>query len=180
MRRCRTLIGLLAAAVAPGCTLIANGARNLCNEPALAIEECRFKYKARSLAREAWGKHTDYESASADFRDGYVDGYADYLGAGRTTDPPPPPPKRYMEQTYQTPESLRAVEDYFAGFHAGAVDAQSSGQRGLMVVPVVFPLPADSWSMPATIVSPAAPVEPLPPPREIPKTTSLPRRETSS
>src|SRR5437660_646979 len=125
MPRSSTLIGLLAAALAPGCTLVANGARNLCNEPTLAFEECRFKHKANSLARDAWSRRPERDSASADFRYGYLDGYADYLQAGRTTDPPPAPPKRYLEITYQTPETLRAIEDYFAGFHAGAVDAQA-------------------------------------------------------
>jgi hypothetical protein len=175
------LIGLLAAALAPGCTLIANGARNICNEPALAVEECRFKYRARSLGREAWDRRPDCASASADFREGYIDGYADYLQAGRTTDPRPAPPKRYLEVTYQTPATLRAIEDYFAGFHAGAVDAQVSGDRQRMVVPVIFPLPADHTILPATEVGPpVTPTEPLPPPRELPKTTALPRRGAST
>src|SRR5262245_49728672 len=113
MRRSGVLIGLLAAALAPGCMLIANGARNLCNEPALAFEECRFKAKARGLARESWSRRPECDTASIDFRYGYIDGYADYLQAGRTIDPPPAPPKRYLEVTYHTPETLRAVEDYF-------------------------------------------------------------------
>src|SRR5262249_22692176 len=134
MCRSGTLIGLLAVALAPGCMLIANGARHLCNEPMLAVEEIRFKFKAHSLARESWGRRPDCDSASGDFRYGYIDGYADYLQAGRTTDPRPAPPKRYLEVTYHTPESLRAIEEYYAGFHAGAIDAQASGDRQRMVV----------------------------------------------
>src|SRR5262245_55607372 len=168
MRRSGILIGLLAVTLAPGCMLIANGARNLCNEPMLAVEEFRFKYRANSLARESWSRRPDAESASADFRYGYIDGYADYLQAGRTTDPRPAPPKRYLEVTYQTPEALRAIEDYFAGFHAGAVDAQASGDRQRMVVPVIFPIREDSSThSPAMLAPPSPTAEPLPPPREL-------------
>jgi hypothetical protein len=182
MRRSGPFIGLLAAALAPGCTLFVNGARNICNEPALAVEEYRFKCRSHALGRESWDRWPERDSASIDFRYGYIDGYADYLQAGRTTDPRPAPPKRYLDVTYQTPETLRAIEDYFAGFHAGAVDAQASGDRQRMVIPVIFPLPADHTILPATEVMPLATpaAEPLPPPREIPKTTSLPRQGAST
>jgi hypothetical protein len=167
MRPTGVILGCIVAALSSGCSLYTNAARNLCNEPCLAWEECRFQHQARSLAREAWSHYRECDRASRDFRDGYIDGYADYLSEGRITDPPPAPPKHYLKRTYQTPESLRAIEDWFAGFHAGATDAHASGQRGRMVVPVIFPIKGDDETMPAA--TPGAKPDELPAPQELPK-----------
>src|SRR5436190_18340004 len=107
MRRSAAIIGLLTAALGPGCSLFTNSARNLYNEPSIAWEEFRFDRRTRSLARESWRERPERSTASCDFRDGYLDGYADYLVAGRITDPRPAPPKRYQKNTYFTPDSLR-------------------------------------------------------------------------
>lgn len=169
MQRMCALVGLAAATLSSGCTMYLTGASNLWNEPKYAFEDFQHARKARSLAKAAWDRRSRRVSASEDFARGYIDGYSDYLIAGRTTDPRPTPPKRYLKTTVHTPESLSAIEEYYAGFHAGAIDAEASGLRQLMVVPVVVPMPCatdPSWSS-RQGVEPRPAAEPLPPPREL-------------
>jgi hypothetical protein len=87
-----------------GCSLVAYTTHNLVNEPRLAWQEHRFRAEARTLAREAWARQESLRpGATRDFRDGYLDGYVDYLVGGRTTDPHPVPPEKYEKVVYQTP-----------------------------------------------------------------------------
>jgi hypothetical protein len=72
---------------------------------------------------------------SVHFARGFKDGYADYLYAGGTGDPPVAPPWRYRKVTYETPQGVQAVEDWFAGFRQGAYAAYTTGYRQFVVVP---------------------------------------------
>ena len=135
--RLHLLLTLLPAGA--GCALMASGAYNAINEPRLALSERRFEHTCRRLAEQAWSSRADISSASGDFHDGYLDGYADYLRGGRTVAPPPVPPDRYARIAYHTPESLRAVNEYTAGFQQGAADAVASGDRQRVAVPVALP-----------------------------------------
>lgn len=160
-RRISPFVALAVIALGSGCTLYGNAIRNFINEPCLAWEERAHRKRARSMARDAWAVHPQCFSASDDYADGFVDGYADHLEAGGPTEPEPAPPSRYQKTVVHTPATLRAGEDYFAGFHAGALAAHASGQRRLMVVPVA--MPARSTESP--VITATLPIEPLPPPR---------------
>ncbi len=169
MQRIGALVSLAAATLSSGCNLYLTGAYNLLNEPKYAFQDYQYARKARSLAKASWQRRRARLEASEHFAQGYIDGYADYLVAGRTTDPRPTPPKRYLKTTCYTPESLLAVEEYYAGFHAGAIDAEASGLRQRMVVPVVLPIPNNAeptWSSRSAPAS-ASSAEPLPPPRTL-------------
>lgn len=169
MQRISALVGLAVTALSSGCTMYLTGASNLWNEPKYAFEDFQHARKARSLAKASWERRSGRVRASEDFARGYIDGYADYLIAGRTTDPRPTPPKRYLKFTVHTPESMLAIEDYYAGFHAGAIDAEASGLRQRMVVPVVVPIPCETatgWSSRQAMEA-KSPAEPLPAPREL-------------
>jgi len=140
MQRICAFIGLAAATLSSGCNLYLTGAYNILNEPKYALQERRFVRKARALAKESWERRQRRVSASDSFAEGYIDGYADFLIAGHTTDPRPTPPKDYLKTSFFTPTQLSKIEDYFAGFSAGAIDAEASGLRHRMVIPVVAPI----------------------------------------
>lgn len=136
MRWIQIHFACLALPIGSGCGLIANGAHNAVNEPLLALSEWRFERKCRRLADDAWLKRADASNDFSDFRKGFLDGYADYLREGQTTEPLPVAPSRFRRLAYQTPESLQAANDYMAGFHEGAAAALASGDREQVVIPV--------------------------------------------
>lgn len=137
----------------------------------------------RLLAREAL-EHFEGEHAgvpySRDFRCGFKDGYADYLFAGGTGNPPPVPPRCYWNACYQTPEGHQAIEDWFAGFQAGAAAAKASGKRELVTVPASTALPPSDPppQLPPPPPPPSLPVSPQTTPEEVlPPPKPLPGRE---
>lgn len=121
-----------------GCGLVASATHNACNEYKLLCSERRFEREIHRLADEAWSRRSDALVASADFRSGYLDGFADYLRNGRTIESPPTPPNRYWRTAYQTPRRMAAANDYVAGFQQGAADALASGHREKVVAPVAL------------------------------------------
>ena len=121
-----------------------------------------------------------------EFRDGFLDGYTDYLDRGGDAQPPAVPPRRYTQnKKYFTPEGHLLVRDYFLGFKYGADVAVATGQRQYLTVPVLisekneYLLLVPSPGVPAIppIAGSDAPVkpQPLPAPRPISKLPS-PRR----
>jgi hypothetical protein len=153
--------------LATGCGLVVNTARNAYNEPVLALDECRFRHKTRRLADEAWDQYRSklaIEAASPDFRDGFLDGYVDYLRFGGAGEPKVLPPRRYQHVRYETPGGLRAVDSYFQGFQQGTQAAIASGQRQQLVVPVLVKV----WADPSSVAAPMAPADILPPPNPVP------------
>jgi hypothetical protein len=154
--------------------------RNLTEAPIYGINECRVSARNARLAREAWQAvaRAHPESAwSADFGDGFQDGFADYLESGGNGQPPAVPPFRYRLARYQTPAGYRAIEDWYAGFRDGAAAAQSSGLREQFILPLSAPpinaverrpggpAPAAAGA-PAPAHGPPAPLPDLPPPRK--------------
>lgn len=176
MQRLCAMLGLATVALSSGCQLYLTGAYNLLSEPKYAIQEFRYVRQARALARESLERRMTRASVSEDFAAGYIDGFADYLIAGQTTDPRPTPPKRYLKTSVFTPEKLAAVEEYYAGFRAGAIDAEASGLRQRMIIPVM--MSGNSLTpgscCPTMDGAPPAPLESLPAPREI-KPEKLPQ-----
>jgi hypothetical protein len=126
-----------------GCgTFWQNTARNLTEAPIYGIDEFRITRRNHRLAREAWEQvsrdHAE-RPYSEDYGDGFIQGFADYLEYGRNAQPPAVPPFRYRLSCYQTPEGLRAIEDWYAGFQHGATTARASGLRELTVIPLSAP-----------------------------------------
>ena len=117
--------------------------------------------EVRAMAAAAWRAYYPDGGrgyVSNDFRDGFLDGYADYLEFGGSGDPPSEPPRHYQRVRYQTPAGLRAIEDYYTGFHRGSAAAIASSQRQLLVVPMVVP---------ATDANPVVEPNPAPPAAEL-------------
>ena len=56
--------------------------------------------------------------------------------------PPPLPPRYYWRPEYETPPGHQAIEDWSAGFRAGAGVARASGLRELVTVPASTALPS--------------------------------------
>lgn len=137
----RLLPILLVCAVTCGCTIIENATRNLIVEPweYWNYGSRHFEiHRNRKLAKAAW---TEYQaspagcSCSSDYGCGFQEGYTDFLTYGGTGCPPYVPPRRYWRLNYQTPQGYAAAQDWFAGFRAGSVAAQSSGYRNFLTVP---------------------------------------------
>lgn len=158
---------LVAAAVGPlaGCNQFQLAAHNLCNEPVQYLDEKKLAHQLRSEARKVWAEvcQQNGQPFSADFADGFVDGYADYLERGGTAAPPAVPPLKYRRSKYLTPEGHALVRDYMAGFKYGADVAVNTGRRDLLTVPVV--MPATPRDVPLNINTEPPPGEPLPLPR---------------
>lgn len=168
MRRLFLLLPPLLFLASTGCTLVSNAARNISHEHSLSSDESKYRRHSRRLAEESWQRcGPGYgPTAAGDFEEGYLDGYADYLYAGRTTDPWPAPPRRYIYRSFTSPDKLRAIEDYQAGFHQGASDALASGFRKQFVIPIILPTetaPTETIGYP--LPTPPKP-EALPRPRE--------------
>jgi hypothetical protein len=87
----RTLLNplvLAACLLGSGCQFVCDLGKNLVREPLLACDEKMIKHRSRKLAKQAWNEmvrqHGD--SFSCEYRDGFVDGFADYLFYGGCVD----------------------------------------------------------------------------------------------
>ena len=84
----------------------------------------------KKFARRAWracGHQYCQGGTDAHFRDGFVDGYADFLNLGGTGEPPLAPPPQYWNAKYRTRSGRERVQRYFNGFRAGAALAMQCG-----------------------------------------------------
>lgn len=175
--------GCLVPAVG-GCSVGVHAARDAAAETRAAHAGRGVDRAIRQAAREAWAAVVAEHSRRAfcaEFRDGFLDGYADYLDRGGDGSPPAAPPVRYATNPkYLTPEGHALIRQYFLGFRYGADVAIASGRRHYFTVPVL--IPDDSGPpvevVPAPAPDPAAPVatappppkdaDPLPAPRKVP------------
>ena len=112
----------LAGCVAPtlgGCNVAKLVTHNLVNEPLVAHTERAIERDLRSDARASWQEVRSQfprRMFTADFRDGFVDGYGDYLAHGGTAQPPAVPPLKYTRnKKYYTPEGHCLIRDYTSG-----------------------------------------------------------------
>jgi hypothetical protein len=163
-------VGCETLPIGSGLEITRYASRNLTEAPISVRDDCMERARNRQLGEQAWAKYCQEhpEPHSVHYAHGFVDGVADYLYAGGTGEPPVVPPWCYRRAAYETPEGVRMVEDWFAGFRLGAHTAAASGLRSLVVVPVALPAPVGTPPPPANFPSaPAAPVEQvLPPPRK--------------
>jgi len=168
-----------------GCAPLWQAARTSVLQPLINFQgwtEVLEIHRNRELAEAAWRDFVSKHPApgySKDFESGFKNGFADYLYSGGTGAPPPVPPRRYWNFKYETPEGHKAIQDWFAGFRAGAESAQESGYRKLVLIPASTCLPSTTTqTQPSSSSSPSAtpstppsgnvPEELLPPPKMAP------------
>jgi hypothetical protein len=170
LRRVRWLLLALATCTAsPGCSLFVQAARDLCYEAQLKVQDTVETHRDRQLADQAYAQTHGDPHKAPDFAHGFKTGYVEYLKAGGTGLPPPLPPRHYWGFKYQSPEGHQAIEQWFAGYRAGALAAKTSGGRELVVVPAhaAPPPPPLTIAPPPPVILPPVPVpaEELPRPR---------------
>jgi hypothetical protein len=171
----------LAGAIVPtvgGCSIVEYTTRNVVNEPHLVTSLLSVEHDLRKQAKEAWQQvRADYprRAFTAEFRDGFLDGFVDYLDRGGSGTLPAVPPTKYIRQKkYFTEEGHCLLKDYFLGFKYGQEIAIATGKRQFLTVPVL--LPQEPGGPPAFKVTPQPqPDQPgLPVPRPVPKSDSPP------
>jgi hypothetical protein len=186
--------GCLVPAVG-GCSVGVHAARDAAAETRAAHAGRGVDRAIRQAAREAWRGVADEHprrAFTAEFRDGFLDGYADYLDRGGDGQPPAAPPARYAHNPkYFSPEGHALLRHYFLGFRYGAEVAIASGRRHYFTVPVLIPdtgpgsgggewqqegravpsadLPLATATPPVASAPPGPrPADPLPAPRKVP------------
>lgn len=142
----------------------------------VAHTQAAIEHRIRGDAREAWKTvRAEYPRRcfTAEFRDGFLDGYTDHLDRGGDGTPPAAPPLRYTRHArYFTPEGHVLLKDYFLGFKYGADVAAATGQRQFLTVPVLVP---ESPAVPVPVPVPVTEVPPTPAPAPLPQAAPPPR-----
>ena len=132
-----------------GCRLCHNAWRTTVAEPIRYSREAYDKWgqkRFRDLAACALDEATSVARAelddyscdpfSVDYRQGFIDGFVDYLEAGGSGNPSPLPPRRYWRAKYQNPAGFQRAQDWFRGFQHGTGAAQASNLRAFVTVPL--------------------------------------------
>jgi hypothetical protein len=182
MRKHGVLMALALVAGSAGCcsSFLGTAARNLTVLPIQACDEKNLEWRNHRRAQRAWkecARGFDGQSWTKDYVSGFIEGYADYLTNGGNGEPPATPPFHYRLRPYQTPDGLRAIDEWYAGFRHGAAMAQVSGERETIVIPLSAPpinalgRYSDMSAMPPPLMPPPA-VEPeeLQPPKKLSRT----------
>jgi|GEM_PF-622274 len=145
---------------------------NLTTETHLSHTQRAIAHDLRKDARAAWKcvrEQYPRQAFTAEFRDGFLDGYVDYLDRGGAAQPPAVPPLQYVRnKKYFTTEGQSLIRDYYLGFKYGTDVAVASGRRQFLTVPVLLP----DTSCPPGATHPRAPGEPC-----LPTAPSVPRPE---
>ena len=164
----------IAAALGPaaaGCNIAHNAARNIINEPHVVWTQHAIKHDLRQAAKAAWETSRDKcpeHADSAEFRDGFIDGYVDYLDRGGNGSIRAVPVAKYTRhKKYFTEDGQCVAKEYLLGFKLGQDIAISSGQRRLLTVPVLLPQeptgPIPFNVQPAASEAPPPMIPPQPP-----------------
>jgi hypothetical protein len=156
-----------------GCNLAYYTGYNLVNESRQALDEHRLSKRLRAEARAAWQEVCRQYPGSAftdEFRDGFTEGYVDYLDIGHVPQAPAVPPPRYRRNAYLSPEGHALIKDYFAGFQYGAEVAAATGGREFLTIPILLPDPKPEQPLDIRIPAPpgAAPTPVAPAPKPVP------------
>jgi hypothetical protein len=190
MRWKRILWTACLAPLAGGCLTAYHPHADHAAQHAVNRSEREISREIQQQARSAWQIvrcEFPRKMFSAEFHDGFIAGYSDYLDRGGDGQPPAVPPLRYTQnKKYYTPEGHALMRDFLLGFQYGTEIAVAAGQRQFLTVPVLIP---DDTAHPIQITEPLpssgssdAPVKPLPPPPAplpAPKpTTKLPMPRT--
>ena len=139
----RVAMGLLLPLLATGCNIAHEAIRNLHHEPRLLWTQWVITHRLQHQARQAWeGIQEEFSDCAPEFREGFLDGYVDYLDRGGPAHLPAMPPSKYTRHPrYFTPEGHARLQQYFLGFQLGQQQAITSGQRRYLTVPVLLPSP---------------------------------------
>jgi hypothetical protein len=136
------LMGALSPGLA-GCNIYYYAARNLINEPHVVGSLVGIEHQLRKEAKAAWREVREQyprTAFTAEFRDGFLDGYVDYLDQGGNGSTVAVPPPRYTRQKkYFTEEGQCLMRHYLLGFQYGQEVAIATGRRALFTVPVLLP-----------------------------------------
>jgi hypothetical protein len=135
------LLGLCVADT--GCsTFWENSVRNLVEFNIEKGDSLRVILRDRQLAENAWHafqeRNPEHEFP-IDYARGFKAGFIDYLEFGGNGEPPPVPPFRYRLSPYQTPQGYQAILSWYAGFRHGSGEANLSGIRNTIVLPLSSP-----------------------------------------
>lgn len=93
----------------------------------------------RRLAKNAWREiklQFPEGAATADYVDGFYDGFADFLNYGGNGLPPVLPPRRYWQAKQRLAANRLAAQKWLDGFAHGAAVARQSGLREAGTVPI--------------------------------------------
>ncbi len=154
--------------------------RNAVEQPIRHHDDKKFIKVIRKHAEEAYANSCQgsVRRPCDSFRDGFVEGFIDYVEAGGTGEPPYLPPLRYRLTHYRTENGIAVIENWYAGFRQGALAARGSGLRELNYVPLPGPaIPADQLQMQSASPiseSPAEQRSPWDQPGMLPRPTAVP------
>jgi hypothetical protein len=193
------VLATAAAAATAGClsdrpsaqtTMYHAAYRNLTEGVVRVVDNQKFKVQYYCWAHAAWRglvKASPGKVFTADYRNGFLEGYVDYLDAGGNGEPPAVPPFCYRLVVFQNPPGHKEMEEWFAGFRHGSAAARATGQRELITLPItspplpppttqfadVPPQPSEGPTLPppkplAPAYPPQPPTEVLPAPRVLP------------
>jgi hypothetical protein len=114
----------------PGCTLTETAVHNTFLGPHQLWDEHYEDDRNRTLAIQAWQRACgEAADTGPDYRDGFVEGYADFLKYGGNGEPPAVAPARYRNQQIRSGTGWSAARCWIDGFRHGARAAQANGQR---------------------------------------------------
>ncbi|VTU00766.1 unnamed protein product [Gemmataceae bacterium] len=179
----------LAGALGPwalGCNIAQYTTHTLVNEVHVLSSLHGVEHKLRSEARRVWKEvRAQYprRAFTAEFRDGFLDGYVDFLDRGGNCSVPAVPPAKYTRQKkYLTEEGQCLLRDYLLGFKYGQDIAVATGKRQLLTVPVLLPVVDDGPPQfriepragAATLPAPAPVTMPAPTPPPAPAPAAVP------
>jgi hypothetical protein len=162
----RLLVIAAAVAGSPGCALLGSvpllGER-ICEH----IDDYAEHRRNRKWAREAFAQ---LEGAAGRplapaYRDGYLDGFTEFLYRGGSGEPPALPPAKYRALCYQNLAGYQAIEVWFVGYRDGAAAARAGGYRDFVTGPTAL----RPTSLPDPLLPVAPPIPPtLPAPKVLP------------
>jgi hypothetical protein len=126
-----------------GCSIAETATRNIVNEPLLTHSEIAVTRDLRHEAKATWReirKQYPRRAFTAEFHEGFLDGYVDYLDKGGNGSLPAVPPSKYVRhKKYFTENGQCLLKDYFLGFKYGQEIAIATGKRQFLTVPVLLP-----------------------------------------
>ncbi len=133
------VLGLLC--LTPGCSVLYLAKRTVKYEPReydITLEEADACEQYANWSKNAWSEYQSQNSGvptSADYHDGFRNGFVDYCFAGGSGEPPPIPPRRFWRTMYRNVAGDQSFADWSAGFRAGSGAARAGGYRARAVVP---------------------------------------------
>ena len=160
-------ITLLSVAIlaSPGCSVFYLAKRTIKYEPRdfdITLDEAAACKQYAIWAEEAWSSYLGSAPdapISANYEQGFREGFVDFVFAGGTGEPPPIPPRRFWRTMYRNPEGDQTIADWTAGFRVGAAAARDNGYRKRALVPAVGNNLVDLTSMHGQTTNAADPTD---------------------